>query len=272
MQGIKKITRAMEMVSFAKLNQIYKDIYNSKEYLASVNGLVGDLLAGCEDLHSPLVCERPQKNRIMLCVITSDTGLCGNYNNALIRIADKFITEHNGSNIDLIIIGRKAYNYFKKTGRSIIESHTDCYGHFSAELANKISSKLIDSYLSGRADEVYIAYALFESSARHKFIVEKILNIEKSKGKCGAVEYLFEPDMDSILDKLLPLYIKAKIRAIILNAFASEHSTRVMAMGEANENAGDLLDSLTLMRNRVRQAGITTEITEVVASADALRG
>lgn len=270
-ESIKKLTRAMEMVSVAKLNQIYKYIYYSKECLAKIESTVNNLVSSYSTIKNSFIEERENKRKVTICIITSDTGLCSTYNNNVIQRALEFIRGDNTEK-DFVIIGKKGVSYFKKTGYKIVNTYINRFGKYSGEFSDTAAEYLIDLFSSQKTDEVYIAYTLFESATRYRAVAEKLLPVTVKPEKGIKTEYIAEPGIEIIMDEILPLYIKVKMRDVILNAFATEHSVRVNAMEEATKNAGDLVDELILLRNVIRQAGITTEITEVVSSVDALRG
>jgi len=269
-ENIKKITRAMEMVAVAKLRSLEKELFLSKEYHLHVEKMLGNILVSFPHLSHNLLQEVRENKNIALCVITSDTGLCGAYNSALLRAAEDFISENKEKNISLIIIGKKGFIYFKRKGYVIIDNHLDLYGRYSEVFSKKIVRSLIEMFLTRKVDTVYAAYTKFVTSARHAPVIEKILNLEVKGGL--RQEYLTEPQVDKILENLLPLYLESKIKDIILNAFTAENATRVVSMSEATHNAKELLDDLIIVRNKARQADITREIIEVISSSDAMKG
>jgi len=269
-ESIHKMTRAMEMVSSSKLRPLQKKLQATQEYFLKMDGIKNSLLAGFGGTKSALVEERAVKRKILLCVVTSDTGLCGNYNSAVMRKAEEFMRDKAAGSISLVAIGKKGLSHFKRSNIEIEDAYTELFGHYSAELSDKIAKSLIDKFLTGKFDEVYVAYTYFESASRHRAVVEKLLNIEKQKGAYH-IEYLAEPEMESILSDFLPLYVLTKTRTIMLSSFTAEHSTRVMAMHEATDNAKDLLGDLILLSNKIRQANITSELIEVISSAGAMK-
>jgi F-type H+-transporting ATPase subunit gamma len=167
-------------------------------------------------------------------------------------------------------VGGKAARFFRKKGLEPASSYEGLYGRYSEGIRNSLARDLAGLFLKGVVSEAYLAYTSFISTSRHQPVVEKILNIERPEP--AAARYLTEPGAGRILEGLIPLYISAKIKQAMLNAFASEHAIRLFAMSEATDNAGELLDGLLLLRNKVRQAGITTEIIEVISSASAMKG
>jgi len=269
-ENIKKITRAMEMVSAARLKPLEKDLFSSREYSLRIEGILNDALGSFRSAKNSLLQEKPDKDKKLLCLVTSDTGLCGSYNNNIIRLAEDFIYKNSSSSVSLVIVGKKGLSFFKKRDLTIVDSYTEIYGHYSKAIADKIARNLIEMFLSGKADEVYVAYTSFISASRYKLRIDKLLNVEGAKA--NDIEYLVEPDINKILNDLLPLYITSKIRTLLADAFTCEYSSRVIAMSEATDNARELLDALVLLRNKMRQAHITSEIIEIISSADALKG
>jgi len=269
-ESIKKLTRSMEMVSSARLRSSQKELYILREYSLRIEKMLSNLLTNAENVNHSLLTPRRAKKNILLCLVTSDTGLCGSYNSAVIRLTEEFIRDNNAYKTSLMIIGKKGFNHFRKTGIEIVDSYAELCGRYSQKTADKIAQKIMGIFLSGQADEVYMVYTNFESAARRRLVLEKILNIEKKTGE--KAEYITEPDLASLLDEIIPLYFINKIRMVILSAFTAEHATRVMAMNEATKNAKDLLEDLVLLRNKMRQAQITVELIELISSANAMRG
>ncbi len=268
-RNIRKVTRAMEMVSLAKLRPLQKGLVASKDYFLQMDRVLNNLLTSFNVRH-PLLEERADKKNLTLWVITSDTGLCASYNNTVIHLAEDFISKNSAYKINLVIMGKKGLNHFRKSGFVIADSYLGLYGHYSSELSNKIANSLIDMFLTGKTDEAHVVYTNFGPMGKQGAVIEKILNITAVVGT--EAEYLTEPGIDNILEEILPLYISSKAGFIIMSAFTAEHSIRVMAMNEATDKAKELLDNLVLLRNKMRQANITRELIEVISSADALKG
>ena len=269
-ESVGKLTRAMEMISVSKLRSLQKELYTSQEYFLRAEKLLDNLLASFHEVSHPLLAARGSRQKILVCPVTSDTGLCGSYNNMIIHTAEEFIRQNSSKDMSLAPVGRKGFNHFKKAAIPIVDSYSELYGRYSRAASDKITKDLIGMFLSGKADEVYVVYAKHGSDSRYRPVVEKLLNVESHGGT--RVDYLLEPDIQGILDALIPLYISSKVKNILLNAFTAEHSTRVMAMNEATKNAEELLEDLVLLRNKMRQASITTEIIEVISSVEALKG
>jgi len=271
-ENTEKVTSAMQMVSSAKLNRMDHILNMVRPYFGKMESLINNLLAGAKEFKSPYIQDHPIKTgHICLCVIASDGGLCGVYNNNILRAADEFIRKCGEDKVDLVLVGKKGFSYFRKRENlKIINSYIGLNGKYSETAAKQIFGQLSDIYLSGQADEVYIAYTHFVNALTHKTKVEKFFSLVYGVGQ--AHDYIFDPSRDAILEKLIPVYIGAKFRLRLLEAFTSEHASRTVAMKMATENAEDMLQNLTLLRNKVRQAKITEEMLEIISSVEALKG
>jgi F-type H+-transporting ATPase subunit gamma len=265
-----KLTRAMEMISIAKLRGFQVKLAFARDYFSRVDRIWNDCLPRFRLYDHPLLAERSRKQKITLCFFTSDTGLCGSYNADILRLAKNFIRERKDYSLNLVAFGKKGFTYFKKEGPAISDAFVDTHGRYKQALADQLALRLMNMFLSQEADEVYVAYTLFDGAIRAKAVIEKVLNLGVNAGEF--VRYAAEPDSASFLNDFIPFYLVAKIRFMMVSSYAAEHSARGLAMGEATDNAKDMLESLTLSRNKIRQANITREIIEVISSSDALRG
>lgn len=276
-ESIKKITRAMEMISLAKLRPAQNKLESSRRYLEKIRQLLSSTLAKAPGADNPFLVSSESGKKIALCVISSDTGLCGTYNNNLFRKAAEFIRENSAvgaahcaaPTVSLAVIGRKGFNYFRRRGYELPLAYHEPRGNYTGAMLEKIVSDLSHLFLSSGASRIYLAYTRFESSSRQKPVIEKFLNIDISADP--EAQYLIEPDAQTVLNELIPVYIANKMRTAILEAKASEHASRVISMAKATDNAKELLEDLILMRNKVRQSGITKEILEIISSAEALK-
>lgn len=267
----KKLTRAMEMISVSKLKRAENLLDKSRPYFLKIEVFLKNILSGYDiKAAHPLLEARPDKQKVALCLVTSDTGLCGGYNHALLDMVEKFLSGYKPDNVRLVAFGKKGFSYFKKKGFAVPYSYIGLNGRYSPEAAMKVAANLEELFLSREVDEVYIAYTNIAAGHRANPALEKLLNIEYEKVK--PVNYVFESGMERVLEELLPVYVFSKIRIALLNAFTSEHKARAVAMGEATKNARELLEGLILLRNKIRQSNITREIIEVISSAEALKG
>lgn len=269
-EGTRKLTKAMEMVSVAKLKRTEKINGSFEQYFIKIEAFIRNILSDYSDFFSPYLEPRPDKQKIALCLITSDTGFCGTYNHIIIKAAEKFLSGYSRENVKLVIVGRKGFNYFNRKQFNIPRSYIGLNGRYSQEVCENIFNYLNNAFLSGQASEVYLAYAYSKTASHHISIIEKFLNLDYLKGVNQ--QYMYEPDRSSVLQDLIPVYALNKLKKVLLDTFISEHKARAVAMGEATKNALDILERLILLRNKMRQANITKEIMEVISSAEALKG
>ncbi len=269
-ENTRKIMRAMEMVSVTKLKRVEGPLRFAKAYSHKLEGMVNRLAAVPEDYQHPLLTPRKDAPGVIVCVLTSDTGLCGNYNNRITEFADRFIREQSNKQIQLIAIGKKGYNFFRKRNHTFLKTYLDLYGRFSQEAALRISADLKEIYINNPQSELYIAYTHFVSGSKLEPTLERFIEFNPDEKQIQT--YLIEPNPQRIFDELMPQYILAKVRRILLDSFLSEHTARTVAMKMANDNAKELLEQLTLLRNKIRQASITTQVIEIISAAEALKG
>ena len=268
-ESTQKLTRAMEMISMAKLRSTQNRLNIFKNYFYALESIMHDSIGCLKGVgHQFLTPGRSKK--ICLCVIAADTGLCGVYNNGVLKAAADFLSRHKKEEVTAVCVGKKALQFMEKRAVLVEKSFISLNGRYSHAAADSLAQKLTDIFSSGRAGQVYAAYTVFESGSHHKPVVEKILDIEIPQAKKNL--FFVEPSVNELIDAFVPAYIAARLRFILLNAFACEHSARAIAMGEATDNAAELLEGLVLMRNKVRQANITREIIEVISSSEALKG
>jgi F-type H+-transporting ATPase subunit gamma len=269
-ENTRKITCAMEMVSAAKLNRVKGAFLASKPYFSNMQRVLFSFLSDIEPVSHPLLEERKERKTAAVMVITSDTGLCSTYNNNVIKAAKEFADRSGREKIGIIAVGKEAFVYFKREGYFVANSYLGIHGKFSEEIAADITKTLTNMFLTKTVDEIYIAYTHFSPNLRHKPAIEKFLAIEYEKKE--RQYYILEPGKDIILNGLISKYLLAKMRLVLLDSLTAEHSARMLAMKLATDNAKDLIDTLTLLKNKARQAAITKEVLEIAMSAEALRG
>ncbi len=269
-QNTRKITHAMEMVAAAKLNKIKTAFYNSRPFFQNMEAVLNRLIPCAGTLSHPLLSKRDSVKNTFVCVIASDTGLCGPYNHNIIRFAEDFLGRYDKGALRLIAVGKEAYSHFNKKNYTITNSYLGLHGKYSQGAVIELAGIMIDGFTSGAADEVYLVYTDFSSALSHRPVAEKILPVDAPSG--GDLEYILEQDKMTILNSLIPKYLSAKIRIRFLTSLTSEHSARMFAMKAATDNAEELIDELELQRNKARQAAITKEVLEVAMSAEALKG
>jgi F-type H+-transporting ATPase subunit gamma len=265
-----KITRAMEMVAVSKLRRLQSALGPLRAYFGKLDHLVQNYLADLGERSHPFLEAKKRTKTVALCLITSDSGLCGTYNESLIRVAKDFISRYGAKEVNLIAIGKKGFTYFKRQGMPISHAYVGLHGRISPQMLKELTGVLTSSFISGEVDEVYVAYTRFESAARYRPTIEKILNLEPSPNK--PFEYIVEPDYSAVLQELLPLFILKKIHLMLMESMISEFSARALSMRSATDNAKELIEGLILLRNKVRQSTITKEVLEIVSTAEALKG
>jgi len=270
-ENTEKVTSAMQMVAASKLKGMSGSLAAAAPFFHKMETVFKGLLSDVKEIDNPFIGRRKSNaGKICLCVVSADAGLCGAYNNNIIHAAQEFIRKHGQEKVKLVIIGKKCFNYFKRLpGPEIVRSFTGLNGNYSEAAAQEIAQALVQMYLSGSVDEVYVAYTHFVTALVHMPVTDKFLNLEPAEGQ--AHDYIYEPDKKSILEELVPAYISAKFRLMLQESFTAEHASRTVAMKMATENARHMLQSLILLRNKVRQAKITEEMLEIISSAEALK-
>ncbi|MFH0712531.1 MAG: ATP synthase F1 subunit gamma [Candidatus Jorgensenbacteria bacterium] len=296
-ENISQITKAMEAVSAVKMRKSEEFALRSRPYALAALEILKNLSGKISesDFHSPLLEEKDAK-KICLLVVASDKGLCGSFNSNVLRKAVEFAKSETGKDreVEIIAVGKKSANFFRKRGFRILREITGA-GDFGAKDETKFLAELLsDSYESGEYGEIYAVYTKFLSVMKQETIVEKILpftaeslkkRIEEAvpvRGKYsgtpgvlggsgeGVHDYVFEPSREAVLNELLPMLLETQVYYVILEANASEHSARMMAMKNASENAKDLIATLTLSYNKARQSQITKELLEITAGTAAM--
>ena len=272
-QNIQQITKAMKMVSAARLRRAQEAALAARPYAEKLEAVLQNLAAQGEELAHPFLTERAENNTTLI-VITSDRGLCGGFNSSLIREAEAFMRQRAEQKVSLILVGRRAYDHFKRRDVTIAEEHINLYGRLSADLAHDIGRRVGEQFLSGETDSFYVLYAKFRSALVQVPTLDKILPIASTPQAedRSALDYLYEPAPQTLLASLLERYIDMLIYRAMLESVASEHGARMTAMDNATTNAVDMIDRLTLDMNRARQAGITRELLEIVATGESLKG
>jgi len=275
-KSTQQITRAMKMVSAAKLRRAQDGINAARPYAGKMREVVTAVAGRAGADAHPLLTAREAK-KLALLVITSDRGLCGSFNSGLTRAVHRFIDEHRGAyeEITLFVVGRKGRDFFRRREIPMRKEYLGVLGSVSRHHAETIADDMVGGFLAGEFDEVRIAFNEFRSAISQIVRFEKMFPIAlESSGKTGGdeVDYLYEPSREEILATLLPKYVQTMIFRVLLESVAGEHGARMTAMDSATNNSVDMISRLTLQMNRARQATITTELTEIVSGAEALKG
>lgn len=274
----KQITRAMNMVAASKLRGAQDKMESFEPYALKFAEVLGKLASGLEaDIH-PLLVKKEKISRIELLHFSGDRGLCGSFNTNLISKAEKWIKEQQANNLEysLTTVGKKGRDYFKKRKVNLTASHVDVYRNVDISFINQITKGFINRFLVDEIDEVYMMYSRFVSMAKQEPILVKLLPIEppqgdEKEGKSGATDYLCEPGPGKLLIELLPKHISVQILNAFLQNETSEHAARMAAMDNASKNCTELIENLTLVYNKARQASITAELMDIVGGAEALK-
>jgi len=266
-RNMQQITKAMKMVSAAKLRKAQLKLNAARPYAHQLQGVLERLAQVQMDEVHPLLKKRPVQ-KVVYVVITADRGLCGGYNSNLIRKTVGLIAE-TPQEVKLVTVGRKGRDYFRRGKIEFLAEFVALGDDPSYNQAKEIAQKVVRLYEQGEADEVYLMYTEFVSAINARPTQVKLLPIEKPEGK-QSKQYIFEPSPEEILASLLPKYVETQIFRSILEGKASEQGARMTAMSSATDNAKDMIDRLSLIMNRARQAAITKEISEIVGGAAAL--
>lgn len=270
----RRITKAMEMVAAAKLRRAQLRVEQAKPYAQKMDQMLSHLAAAAAgEITHPYFETRPVK-KITLVVITSDRGLCGSFNSNVIRRADQWLGKHADVAVEILAIGKRANDYYKRRKWPILGYFGDWGGVLNYDRTREITHLLTDRFVTGQTDEIEMIYTRFLSTVKYQLVTERYLPVEPPavKGEKGNTEYIFEPNPEQIYAALMPGYATTKMVTALVESFASEHGSRMIAMGAATTNAGEMINTLTLDYNKARQAQITKELLEVVAGADALKG
>jgi len=270
-ENTKKITRAMKMVASAKLQRAQDRAENAKPFFAKTKQTLAGITGGdTEDSH-PLM-EKREVEKVGYVVVTGDRGLCGPYNNRVIKKVEKLTAERN-EDVALFAVGNQGQRHFKRNGYEIISEYLDVPDKPGFVVAENIAIEIMELYREEMLDEVNIVYTDFESVLSHQVEVIELFPIQPPKEKEDAEkmsQFLFEPSAGAVLNSVLPQYVTNLIYGALLQAKASEFASRMTAMDSATDNAEEMIDDLTLSYNRARQAAITQELTEIVGGAEAL--
>jgi F-type H+-transporting ATPase subunit gamma len=281
-EGVSKtsqITKAMNMVASAKLRGAQERMEKFRPYAEKFAEAMTDLSGGVVSDTQPLMEVRDVES-VELIVVTSDRGLCGSFNANIIAKAQKLINqfEAEGKKVSVITVGNKAAQAFRRSDK-VRESYTDLMGTFQMYNAREISQNVSNHFGSYQVDEVRIVYARFLSLAKQQPTVTTLLPItppeqeeEGSVAGSSAVAYTYEPDPDQIMDSLLPLHLNVQVYHAMIEVAAGEHAARMTAMDNATKACGDIINDLTQLYNKARQAAITGDLMDIVGGAEALKG
>lgn len=281
-KNLQKITKAMKMVSAAKLRRAQDRVVAARPYAETMMRMLGRLAARAGDYKHPLLEVREEDNHYVLALVTSDKGLCGAFNTNLIKAAQKFIRENADKKVEVVAVGRKGRDFFRRRA-DVVNEFTEVEKLAATHAgAAEIAHELMEKYTAegSTVDRVFIIYSEFKSVLSQQVVVKQLLPISaeafagegEKKESDEQIDYIYEQPAGDILGTLLPRYVETQVFYALLESIASNRAAQMTAMDSASKNAGEVIDTLTLNMNRVRQAAITREIIEVVSGAQSLNG
>ncbi len=277
-----QITKAMKMVSAAKLRRATDRIIQMRPYSKKLSEMLQNMVSGESDVEIKLAQSRAEE-KILIVIITSDRGLCGGFNSNLIKTArlaikEKYAAQMAKGNVEMLAIGKKGNDVFKKT-MTTNSKYADLFTRLNFENVSQAAEELMHDFTSGKYDKIEIVYSQFKNAATQIFQLEQYLPVQKSAPVAASKEvstkkndFIFQPNKVDLINELVPKILKTQLYKCVLDSNASEHGARMTAMDKASDNANELLKDLKLKYNRARQAAITTELTEIVSGAAALQG
>lgn len=280
-QSTQQITKAMKMVSAAKLKRATNAIVQLRPYATKLKEILGNLSGSLEGSSSPFIQER-EPNKVLIVVVSSNRGLAGAFNMNVIKttnnlIAEKYSEQLKKGNVSIVAIGKKSQDFYEKRNYNVIGNNSDVYSALTFENVTKITEGIMAGFEKGEFDRVELVYNKFKNAAVQILTTEQLLPLPKAEQDAKDLnsvkaDYIFEPSQEAIVEQLIPKSIKTQLYKAVLDSHASEHGARMTSMDKATENAGDLIKALKLSYNQARQAAITTELTEIVSGAAALNG
>jgi F-type H+-transporting ATPase subunit gamma len=276
-----QITKAMKMVSAAKLRRAQDAIVQMRPYAGKLNSLLESLSASLENDADNLYSKQREVKRVLLIPVTSNRGLCGAFNNNVIKRTNFLAREtYKNCEVSVLCVGKKGDEFFKKTRYNIVGSDlprnlNEIFNHLSFEHAEPVAEMVLQAFANAQFDKVVLIYNQFKNAAVQVLAEEQLLPVmplQNDKGTAASTDYIFEPGKAEIVHQLIPKSLKIKFYKALLDSHASEHGARMTAMHKATDNAGAMIKDLKLTYNKARQASITNEILEIVGGAEALKG
>lgn len=277
-KSTRQITKAMKMVSAAKLRKAQDAITNARPYATKMQDVIDSLSWRVSSDAHPMLRQAESVKKIAVYVITSDRGLCGSFNGSVIRTAKNFVRDRRaaGQEVDIYALGKKARDLFRRD-QGFQKAYTDISQSYQFELLRPIINELTEKFIDGEYDEVHVIFNRFVSALTQQPITHRLLPLSPADEpdnvpveESQRLDYTYEPQDELLLAQLLPKHVEVQVHTMMLDSVASEHAARMTAMDSATNNASEMIDKLTLLYNRARQAAITTELTEIIAGAEAL--
>jgi F-type H+-transporting ATPase subunit gamma len=271
-KNTQQITRAMKFVSAARLRRAQEAALAARPYAVELLRVLRSTMARIESPQHPLLAKRPEE-RILFIVLAGERGLAGAFNSNILRKASEFIRSKHGKKIVTIPVGKKSRDSLRKAGFEFAAEYVNVLARVDYKVAREIAALVTELYSQDKIDAVYTAFSEFRNVVSADLTVEKLLPVEPMEGKEGEkapetqIDYIYEQPEQQILDRLLPRYVETQVLRALLESSAAEHAARMTAMEAATNNAGEVIEDLTLHMNKVRQAAITKEIIEIVSGA-----
>ena len=267
-KNTQQITRAMKFVSAARLRRAQERVLASRPYAREILSVLRSARSRMEEVTHPLLKVRPEE-RLLVIILSGDKGLCGAFNANVLRKAVEFLREHHAQPMQLVAVGKKSRDALRKRKLEIAAEFLNVSLRVEFRHAKEIAARAVAGYSAGEVDAVYLIYNEFKNVMTQKLVVSKLLPVEPATFDSGAnpVDYIYEQPAAEIFDRMVPRYVEGEVFRALLESAAAEHSARMTAMDSATNNAGDLIESITMHMNKVRQAAITKEIIEVVSAA-----
>lgn len=278
-QSTQQITKAMKMVSAAKLRRAQDAITQMRPYAQKLQEVLGNIVSNSEgEVSLALAAERPVE-KVLVIVVTSDRGLCGGYNSNLIKltkqvIKEKYAEQQAKGNVQVLPIGKKAFEHFSKNNYKVVPDFWEIFTGLSFEKVQAAAKYAMDAFANKEVDAVELVFSEFKNAATQQFIAEPFLPVQKvvNTQSTKKADFIYEPNKEVLIAELMPKILNTQLYKAVLDGNASEHGARMTAMDKASDNANELLKALKISYNRARQAAITTELTEIVSGAAALQG
>lgn len=278
-QSTQQITKAMKMVSAAKLRRAQDAILQMRPYAQKLQEMLSNIVSNIEGGTDLKLAEARPVEKVLMIVITSDRGLCGGYNANIAKltrqvIAEKYPAQLSKGNVTIWNIGKKGFESLTRGGYKTKDTYKDIFLDLKFEHVQAAAKAAMEAFEAKEFDAVELVYSEFKNAATQKFVVEQFLPIPKVQQKAGTkkADFIFEPEKELLIAELMPKILNTQLYKAVLDANASEHGARMTAMDKASDNANELLKTLRISYNRARQAAITTELTEIVSGAAALQG
>ncbi|PYV88988.1 MAG: ATP synthase F1 subunit gamma [Acidobacteria bacterium] len=270
-RNTQQITKAMKMVSAAKLRRAQERVLSARPYANKILAVLNSLVTRSENKKHPLLEERGDEH-IQLVVVTADKGLCGAFNTNIIKAAQAFVDENQDKQLSLNCVGRKGRDFFRKRPTPLARAFMNIFSKLEYANAKAIAGELMEEFAAKKLDAIYLVYNEFKSVVQQRIRVERLLPIQRLKPSLEEtlIDYIYEQPPEEIFNDLIPKHVEVQVYRALLESAAAEHGARMTAMDAATNNALEMIDFLTLTMNRARQAGITREIIEIVGGAAAL--